>query len=77
MIELLNNDDSLELFKETSPSPTLLQLRDSKRAVAHEGHGLLSRLLAICGNNVDFTKVIAMIDEMLSSIKQEQMDVEN
>ena len=35
-IKLMNDDDSLELFKETLPSSTLMQLRDNKRGVARE-----------------------------------------
>jgi hypothetical protein len=86
-IKLLNDDDSLELFKETLPSPTLMQLRDNKRGVAREARALLSRSpvssrvnlisMALSGKSVDFTKVIAMIDEMVSLLKQEQTDDEN
>ena len=77
----------MKLFKETLPSPTLVQLRDNKRGVAREARALLSRSLvssrvnlismALSGKSVDFTKLIAMIDEMVSLIKQEQTDDEN
>merc|ERR1712012_90889 len=86
-IKLLNDDDSLELFKETLPSPTLMQLRDNKRGVAREARTVLSRSpgssrvnlisMALSGKSVDFTKVISMIDEMVSLLKQEQTDDDN
>jgi len=84
---LLNDDDSLELFKETLPSPTLMQLRDNKRGVAREARAVLSRSpgssrvnlisMSLSGKSVDFSKVISMIDEMVSLLKQEQIDDDN
>ena len=36
-IKLLNNNGSLELFKETLPSPILVQIRDNKRRSCPRG----------------------------------------
>ena len=71
-IKLLNDDDSLELFKETLPSVTLVQLlknkRGSSRQISCSAQQLslaLARQLdpmALSRKNVDFTKVTSTIE---------------
>merc|ERR1712136_154153 len=86
-IKLLNEDDSLEMFKETLPSPTLMQVRNYRRGVARQARALLSGSpgsarvnlisMSLSGKSVDFSKVISMIEEMVSLLKQEQIDDDN
>jgi peptidoglycan hydrolase CwlO-like protein len=81
-IKLLNDDDSLELFKKTLPTPSLLQLQSSQQAVRKQaltalqsGRGdfrldLIS--LALKGKKVSFDKVLKMIDDMVVLLGKEQ-----
>jgi len=85
-IRILNDDDALDLFKSTLPSASLLQAKVTTREV--RGHALATlsaaeshndpRLdliaLAIKGRKVSFAKVLNMIDEMTTILKQEQVD---
>jgi len=87
-IKLLNDDDALDLFKQTLPTPSLLQLKANahatkQRAVAalHEASqggkrdfrlDLIS--LALKGKKVSFEKVLAMIDSMVTLLGREQQD---
>merc|ERR1711937_451368 len=75
-IKILNDDDALELFKKTLPSPSFLQTRVSMSQVRGEALRALGsherkdpRLdfiaLALRGQKVSFAKVIGMIDEMI------------
>jgi len=88
-IKLLNDDDALELFKATLPSPSLMQvergtaalakralveLRRSPRAPQNSASNLKLIALALSGKSVDFTKVISMIEEMVALLKAEQGD---
>jgi len=84
-IKILNDDDALELFKKTLPaaSASLLQLqvtvadqRQQALAVirANRRPELNFIALALQGKKVDFSKVIGMIDEMVSTLKAEQQD---
>jgi len=70
-IKLLNDDDALELFKKTLPTPSLLQMKTNGRAIKQgalvalqqAGHGdyrldLIS--LALKGKKVSFEKVLKM-----------------
>merc|ERR1719324_2065249 len=91
VIKILNDDDALELFKKTLPSASLLQVashaadvRKKALALVHRAApggsdrarvGLLS--LALGGRKVSFAKVIKMIDNMVSILKQEQYDDDN
>jgi len=83
-IKILNDDDALELFKKTLPSPTLLQLKVSAKAVrqramralrsaggAHDPR-LGAVLLALAGKSGGFEKVMAMVDEMVTLLGSEQ-----
>jgi hypothetical protein len=82
-IKILNDDDALELFKKTLPTPALLQLAASGKAVkaralaALQGSGdvrLNLITLALKGKKVSFDKVIKMIDDMVALLKREQVD---
>merc|ERR1719420_1460144 len=75
-IKILNDDDALELFKKTLPSPALLQTtvgQKQMRARAlqalqnlrhREGGRFDAILLAVEGKKVSFAKVIELIDDM-------------
>mmetsp|Transcript_55628 Transcript_55628/g.154941 ORF Transcript_55628/g.154941 Transcript_55628/m.154941 type:complete len:707 (-) Transcript_55628:93-2213(-) len=85
-IKILNDDDALELFKKTLPSPTLLQTsahsRDTKTAAlralgaarASKDPRVAMIALSLQGGAPSFDKVIKMIDEMVSTLKTEQED---
>jgi len=83
-IKLLNDDDALELFKKTLPSPSLLQVAVSGKALKARALQVLNQnkgdfrlnliALALKGRKVSFTKVLTMIDEMTSLLKKEQVD---
>merc|ERR1719163_2202204 len=83
-IKILNDDDALELFKKTLPTPSLLQLTASAQVVKlralsalKEGRGdfrLNLIALALKGKKVSFDKVLGMIDDMVSLLKKEQVD---
>merc|ERR1719171_1596623 len=87
-IKILNDDDALELFKKTLPTPSLLQLTATGKAVKSRALALLEssrssrngdfRLnliaLALKGKKVSFDKVLAMVDDMVALLKKEQVD---
>merc|ERR1719217_2058614 len=88
-IKILNDDDALELFKKTIPSPSLLQvqvtakdvqqralqaLQSFRKAGGLRDHKLDFIALALRGKSVDFTKVIKMIDDMVVLLGKEQAD---
>jgi len=89
-IKLLNDDDALELFKKTLPgnSASFVQIgnkkaRSEKRALAMiKSVSLFSThrpqfdfiSLAIQGKKVGFAKVIKMIDNLVATLQQEQLD---
>jgi septal ring factor EnvC (AmiA/AmiB activator) len=83
-IKILNDDDALELFKKTLPTPSLLQMTTSGKAVkasalaaiqTSKGDFRLNLIaLALKGKKVSFDKVIGMIDEMVELLKKEQID---
>jgi len=83
-IKILNDDDALELFKKTLPTPALLQVRVSTREVVARAQQVLkgqvhdSRLdlisLALHGRKINFDKVIKMIDDMVALLGREQVD---
>jgi septal ring factor EnvC (AmiA/AmiB activator) len=84
-IKLLNDDDALELFKKTLPTPSLVQLQVSEKAMKERALEALSsngvkkdfRLnliaLALKGKKVSFEKVITMIDDMVKLLGEEQV----
>jgi len=90
-IKILNDDDALDIFKKTLPSPgapanVLLQtgrhhrsvvqayalLHASARTTKNPALSLLAGLLK--QGNVDFSKVIKMIDDMSAHLEKEQKD---
>jgi chromosome segregation ATPase len=88
-ITMLNSDEALELFKKTLPSSaSLLQLTDRASAVKARALEMIHNAqksarpmqhldmiaLALHGRTSDFSKVIGMIDEMVSVLKSEQKD---
>jgi len=86
-IKILNDDDALELFKKTLPTPALLQLKVSGQAVKSQALVALQRgngdvrinliALALKGKKVSFAKVLVMIDSMSALLKKEQVDDDN
>merc|ERR1719453_2228421 len=86
-IKLLNDDDALELFKKTLPTPSLMQLKTSGRAMtkraslalqqASQGeHDFRINLIALAlkGKKVSFAKVLKMVDDMVTLLGKEQND---
>jgi len=85
-IKLLNDDDALELFKKTLPTPSLLQFKTSSRAVKQNVLAALQQAsqggkhdfrmdlisLALKGKKVSFEKVLTMIDNMVKLLGEEQ-----
>merc|ERR1719401_948494 len=92
-IKILNDDDALELFKKTLPSASsfmqvqataatvraqaLAAIRSAQRSSKFDRHHLDFIALAIQGKKIGFEKVIKMIDEMVATLKQEQIDDDN
>jgi len=85
-IKLLNDDDALELFKRTLPSPSLLQVKVTAKAMRQRALRVLRAargahdprmgavLLALGGKSGGFEKVLSMIDNMSSILSAEQKD---
>jgi len=86
-IKILNDDDALELFKKTLPSAasSLMQVQVTESAVRARAVAMIKKvnkgqpqldfiLLALNGKKIGFGKVLAMIDEMVVSLKSEQQD---
>jgi|Transcript_34172 septal ring factor EnvC (AmiA/AmiB activator) len=81
-IKLLNDDDALELFKKTLPTPSLLQLKSTEQSVkaralselqTEKGDFRLNLIsLALKGKKVSFEKVLKMIDDMVLLLGDEQ-----
>jgi chromosome segregation ATPase len=92
-IKVLNDDDSLELFKKTLPSASsfmqlqvssasvranaLAEIRKAQRSSKFDRHYLDFIALAIKGKKIGFDGVIKMIDEMVVTLKKEQTDDDN
>jgi len=88
-IKVLNDDDALDLFKQTLPSKSLLQMRaresdvrdDALAAIAgvhdksHNSQmGLIQ--LALMGKKAGFEKIVKMMSDMVELLKKEQVDDE-
>jgi len=80
-IKILNDDDALDLFKQTLPSASLLQTkvtdsqarRQAVRALKSSSDPRLDLIsLALKGKSVNFDKVLKMIDEMVVLLGKEQ-----
>jgi chromosome segregation ATPase len=91
-VKILNDDDALELFKKTLPSTSFMQvevssttlranalalIRSAQSSAKFDRHHLDFIALAIQGKKIGFDKVIKMIDEMVATLKVEQIDDDN
>jgi len=88
-IKILNDDDALDLFKQTLPSKSFLQMRSNQdirddaleaiNDVSDKKHPAQFQLiqLALMGKKADFSKIVTMMDELVTLLKQEQVDDEN
>eukprot|EP00397_Hematodinium_sp_SG-2012_P018333 GEMP01018777.1.p1 GENE.GEMP01018777.1~~GEMP01018777.1.p1 ORF type:complete len:700 (+),score=252.38 GEMP01018777.1:184-2283(+) len=88
-IKILNDDDSLDLFKKALPSPevALIQLHGTSKAKKLRALNVLQQLpasapvsliaLSLKGKKVNFSKVVTMIDELVAVLHQEQEDAGN
>lgn len=89
-IKILNSDDALDLFKKFLPAAgsSLVQVQVSKSMIKARALSALQKgrtfalhrpqldfiMLAIRGKKIGFEKVIAMIDDMVATLKTEQTD---
>merc|ERR1719281_857584 len=87
-IKILNDDDALELFKKTLPTPSLLQVQVTQGEVRQRALAALKaarapgradpRLdlleLALSGKKMGFEKVIKMIDDLVALLAKEQTE---
>merc|ERR1719327_1118011 len=86
-IKILNDDDALDLFKKTLPSPSLLQMARRSGDVRKEALALVQKLkknakepelslitMALQGKKAGFAKVIKLIDDMVVKLGVEQED---
>merc|ERR1719472_428048 len=85
-IKILNDDDALDLFKKTLPSPSLLQMtsesqlrdealsafQDLSDNVVKSQPRLGMIQLALMGKKVSFDKIIKMIDDLVGVLGDEQ-----
>mmetsp|Transcript_105040 Transcript_105040/g.181536 ORF Transcript_105040/g.181536 Transcript_105040/m.181536 type:complete len:745 (+) Transcript_105040:64-2298(+) len=92
-IKVLNDDESLELFKKTLPSASFIQVDTGKEKRQTKTRDLVESLrnsprfahrpelgflaFALTGKKVDFSKVMKMIDDMIGILKTEQLDDEH
>jgi septal ring factor EnvC (AmiA/AmiB activator) len=84
-IKILNDDDALELFKKTLPSPSLMQVKSTSTNTRAKAVNILEKggsdhirlgfiVMALKGQKVGFEKVIKLIDEMVVTLKKEGQD---
>jgi len=82
-IKILNDDDALDLFKKTLPSPSFMQVSRRGAEVRKEALRLIQKAkspkfnflaLALEGKKAGFGKVIKMIDDMVVKLGVEQED---
>jgi len=88
----LNDDDALELFKKTLPSASssFLQLTTTAGSTRAQALAMIQQLrakknrpeldfisLALHGKKIGFGQVIKMIDDLVATLKQEQLDDNN
>mmetsp|Transcript_39512 Transcript_39512/g.88447 ORF Transcript_39512/g.88447 Transcript_39512/m.88447 type:complete len:715 (+) Transcript_39512:87-2231(+) len=89
-IKILNDDDALELFKKTLPSPSLLQTVADTQVQRKKAAAMLQSLsvqaqksskpaldlitMALSGRKVSFDKVFKLIDDLVAVLEQEQLD---
>merc|ERR1719160_1084083 len=88
-IKILNDDDALELFKKTIPSASFLQIQETAGEVRARARAVLKAAqngehgpaidfveFALSGKKAGFEKVIKLIDEMVGTLKKEQVEDE-
>jgi chromosome segregation ATPase len=84
-IKILNDDDALDLFKKTLPSPALIQVQRSNSDLRQGALEALAKVkqpstqlsfiaLALQGKKAGFEKVLKMVDDMVVTLGQEQKD---
>jgi len=88
-IKILNDDDALELFKKTLPSPSLLQMKVASKQMRMQAARIIRNArdvhhlrdadldfisLALHGQKVSFDKILSMMDELLALLKKEQTE---
>merc|ERR1719379_35451 len=84
-IKILNDDDALELFKKTLPGASFLQIEVSQSQLRAKALQMIKNhhkkslsldfiALALRGKKVGFEKVIKLMDEMVVTLKKEQVD---
>jgi len=85
-IKILNDDDALEIFKKTLPgAASFVQVRGSSSSLRAQALKILDAVhskepqlefitLALAGKKIGFEKVLKMVDDMVSELKQEQLD---
>merc|ERR1719327_6635 len=85
-IKILNDDDALDLFKKTLPSPSLLQIKLGFKEVKGRALQVLQKFqgkgqkdyrleltaTALHSGKISFEKVIKMIDDMVALLAEEQ-----
>jgi len=92
-IKILNNDDALDLFKNTLPSPgktAFLQQGSSTKKTQERMLVIINELkntykspqldfiaLALRGKKVDFSKVVKMVDDLVEVLGEEQKEDDN
>jgi len=88
-IKILNDDDALDLFKKTLPSPSFIQVKVTEKQMRYQAlqllqvargkHGIKNArldflVLALRGQQTSFDKVTTMIDDMAALLVKEQKD---
>jgi chromosome segregation ATPase len=86
-IKILNDDDALDLFKQTLPSPSLLQVSRRATDLRKEALSIVRKAtknsprpefnfitLALEGKKAGFAKVLKLIDDMVVKLGVEQED---
>lgn len=85
-IKILNDDDALDLFKKTLPSPSLIQMQVTSKEMLLSARAVIKRAkrhrhdvrldlisMALHGKKVSFDKVLNMIDSMVALLGSEQV----
>jgi DNA repair exonuclease SbcCD ATPase subunit len=83
-IKILNDDDALDLFKKTLPSPSFMQIAQRDRDLRAQALAALKKLkktpelnfisMALHGKKQGFEKVIKLIDNLVATLGKEQVD---
>jgi len=84
-IKVLNDDDALELFKKALPAASFMQVTVSSESARTQALSAIRKVLrgnpqldfialAIQGKKIGFEKVLKMIDDLVATLKTEQLD---